>query len=60
VIDEQRCHEPKSARLEEVAPGSPSDFVTPLGRATSPPRAAFLAEELPEAIRVGKIYCTPL
>ena len=55
-----RCDGPKGARRFAVATGSPSDCVTLLGRATSPPCAAFLAEKLPEAIRVGQIYGTPL
>ena len=37
-----------------VASGSLSDGVTLLGRATSPPGAAFLAEKLPEAIRMTR------
>jgi hypothetical protein len=44
-----------AARPFGVAPGSPSDCVTSLARVPDPHCATFLAEKLPEAIRVDQI-----
>jgi hypothetical protein len=50
VPDDRRCITPKGARTSGVALCRPSDFVTPLGRAPSPPRATLLAEKRHRAI----------
>ena len=60
VTDERRGNGPKAARPCGVASGSPSDCVAPLARLPDPHCATRLAEELPEAIRVGQICRAPL
>lgn len=48
-------HRPKGARPEGADAGSPSDSVTLLGRATSPPCTMCSAEGLPASITVIQI-----
>ena len=55
VTDERRRNRPKGARPGGVDAGSPSDSVTLLGRATSPPCKRCLAERLPASITVIQI-----
>ena len=56
----QATSTPASALGAPTVASRDSATVTLLGRATSPPCTAFLVEKLPEAIRVGQIYGTPL